>query len=156
MMKSSCSSKIERPRLIAWETGFENRQRIDKELRMREFVNGGKRFGKNSAQWIGRLIILGLLGFSQIQCSEGPSQAPSAITPTDALTTVIPQPSMALASDSPPVVTVSTPLLASNERFIKVSKDAMASVVNISATTDFRNSKTEFTLRIFQRESPNY
>jgi serine protease DegQ len=44
------------------------------------------------------------------------------------------QPALALASDAPPVVKISTPLLASNETFTKVAKDAMASVVNISAT----------------------
>ncbi len=101
---------------------------------MRKSVSGGKRLVGNSSYWIGRLVIVGLLAFSLIQCSETPSQTPSATTPTDTLTTVIPQPAMALASDSPPAVTVSTPLLASNETFIKVSKDAMASVVNISAT----------------------
>ncbi len=101
---------------------------------MREFVSGGKQVGGKSMQLIGKLTILGLLIFSQIQCSEAPSQTPSATTPTDALATVVPQPAMAMASDAPPAVTVSTPLLASNETFIKVSKDAMASVVNISAT----------------------
>lgn len=101
---------------------------------MREVVHRGKRVGGKSMQLIGKLIILGLLGFSQIQCSEAPSQVPSATTSTDVLTKVIPQPTIALASDSPPAVKVSTPLLASNETFIKVSKDAMASVVNISAT----------------------
>ena len=44
------------------------------------------------------------------------------------------QPALALASDAPPVIKISTPLLASNETFTKVAKDAMASVVNISAT----------------------
>ncbi len=89
--------------------------------------------------WVGylfiKLAIVGVLGFTQIQCSEGPSQAPSATTsPADRMTTAQSQPAVALASDTPPIVKVATPLLASNETFIQVSRDAMASVVNISAT----------------------
>ncbi len=101
---------------------------------MREFVTSGKRIGQHTGQWIGMLILLGLLGLTQIQCSQTPSETPSATTSTADLPRARPQPAVALASDVPPVVKVSTPLLASNETFIKVSKDAMASVVNISAT----------------------
>jgi len=90
--------------------------------------------GKHRRHWAGMLIILGLLGFTQTHCSEGPSQTPSATSSSAVLTKAGPQPALALASDTPPVVKVTTPLLASNETFIKVAKDAMASVVNISAT----------------------
>lgn len=101
---------------------------------MRELVTLGKRLGKHIGPWASMLILLGLLGFTQIQCSESPSQPPSATTSSADLVQVRPQPAVALASDVPPVVKVSSPLLASNETFIKVAKEAMATVVNISAT----------------------
>jgi serine protease Do len=101
---------------------------------MRKFVTSGKRIEKHTGQWIGTMFFLALLGFTQIQCSEAPSQPPSVTTSAAELPKARPQPAMALASDVPPAVKVSTPLLASNETFIQVSKDAMASVVNISAT----------------------
>ncbi len=81
-----------------------------------------------------KLALVGLLGFTLIQCSESPSQNPSATTSPEILAAARSQPAVALASDAAPIVKVSTPLLASNETFIQVSKDAMASVVNISAT----------------------
>ena len=101
---------------------------------MREFITSGKRIGKHTGQWIGMLIFLGLLGFTQMQCSEAPSQSPSVTTSSAVLEKAGPQPAIVFASDAPPVVKVSTPLLASNETFTKVAKNAMASVVNISAT----------------------
>ncbi len=101
---------------------------------MRDLVLLGKREGKGPRAWISMVILFGLLGFTQIQCSEAPSQTSSATTSSVILETARPQPAIALASDAPPVVKVSTPLLASNETFTKVAKDAMASVVNISAT----------------------
>jgi len=101
---------------------------------MRKFGTINTWSGKYRRHWAGMLIILGLLGFTQIQCSEGPSQTPSATSSSAVLMKAGPQPALALASDTPPVVKVATPLLASNETFIKVAKDAMASVVNISAT----------------------
>lgn len=101
---------------------------------MRKFGTSGQQKEKHTGQRICALILLGLLGFTQIQCSEAPSQPPSVTTSVAELSKVRSQPAMALASDAPPIVKVSTPLLASNETFIQVSKDAMASVVNISAT----------------------
>jgi serine protease Do len=101
---------------------------------MRELNKMGRLTEKNTGQWLIGLVLFGLLGFTQIQCSETPSQTPSATTSSTPLTMARPQPALALASDAPPVVKISTPLLASNETFTKVAKDAMASVVNISAT----------------------
>ena len=92
------------------------------------------------------MSLLGLLALTQIQCSEAPSQFPSASIPSRDVAEAAPRPAVALASDSPPVVKVSTPLLASNETFIQVAKDAMASVVNISATkrTTMQGQKNPF------------
>ena len=101
---------------------------------MSELVESGKWGGQPRMQWLGMLVLLGLLGLTQVQCSEAPSQPPSTTTSSAQLPMPKPQPAVAHASDAPPVVKVSTPLLASNETFIQVSKDAMASVVNISAT----------------------
>ena len=82
------------------------------------------------------VIAVGLLGFSHIQCSQAPSSTPpeaaSAVTATPVETEV--PVTVVHAADSPSVVNVSTPLLASNETFVKIAKEAMASVVNISAT----------------------
>ncbi|UCH91198.1 MAG: hypothetical protein JSU60_00295, partial [Nitrospirota bacterium] len=94
----------------------------------------GKLTEKHTGQWLIGLILFGFLGFTQIQCSEAPSPTPSAKNSSTPLTKARPQPAVALASDAPPIVKISTPLLASNETFTKVAKDAMASVVNISAT----------------------
>lgn len=80
------------------------------------------------------MIVCGLLGLTQIQCSEAPSYTPSANMLSDNGTPATPHAASALASDAPPIVKVSTPLLASNETFTKVAKNAMASVVNITAT----------------------
>ncbi|MBA3966280.1 MAG: trypsin-like peptidase domain-containing protein, partial [Nitrospirales bacterium] len=81
-------------------------------------------------------IAVGLLGVTHIQCSQAPSspppEPPPSITAAPSKTDV-PVPDVH-AADSPPVVKVSTPLLASNETFVKIAKEAMASVVNISAT----------------------
>lgn len=81
-------------------------------------------------------VVVGLLGITQIQCSQAPSSTPSETPPS-----ISAAPSEAElrvpvvhAADSPTVVNVSTPLLASNETFVKIAKEAMASVVNISAT----------------------
>ena len=101
---------------------------------MRELNKMGSLTEKHKGQWLIGLVLFGLFGFTQIQCSEAPSQTPSATTSSTPLTMAKPQPAIALASDAPPVVKISTPLLASNETFTKVAKDAMASVVNISAT----------------------
>ena len=101
---------------------------------MRQFVTSEKRLGKCRSQWVDIVILFGLLGFTQIQCSEAPSQTPSATTSSASISQARSQPAVALASETSPVVNVSTPLLASNETFIKVAKNAMASVVNISAT----------------------
>lgn len=101
---------------------------------MRKLVTSGKQAGNYTGQWLSMVILSGLLGLSQIQCTEAPTQAPSATTSSTPITQARPQPAIALASEPPPVVNVSTPLLASNETFIKVAKNAMASVVNISAT----------------------
>ena len=101
---------------------------------MRELNKLGRPTEKRTGQRMIGLILLGLLGFTQIHCSQAPSQTPSTTTSSTALTKARPQPAVALAADAPPVVKISTPLLASNETFTKVAKDAMASVVNISAT----------------------
>ena len=91
--------------------------------------------GTYTGQLFTRMVLIGLLGFAQIQCSQAPSaQNPSTPTPSSNTANAAPHTAVALASDAPPIVKVSTPLLASNETFIKVAKDAMASVVNISAT----------------------
>ena len=113
---------------------------------MRQCITSVKRIGKHRVQRVGMLILLGLLGFTQIQCSEAPHQTPSATTSSAVLAKAGPQPAIALASDAPPVVKISTPLLASNETFTKVAKDAMASVVNISATkrTTMQGQKNPF------------
>jgi Do/DeqQ family serine protease len=101
---------------------------------MRELNKMGRPTEKHTGQWLIGLVLFGLLGFTQIQCSETPSQTPSATTSSSPLAKARPQSAVALASDTPPIVKISTPLLASNETFTKVAKDAMASVVNISAT----------------------
>ena len=94
---------------------------------MRELNKMGSLTEKHKGQWLIWLVLFGLFGFTQIQCSEAPSQTPSATTSSTPLTMARPQPAIALASDAPPVVKTSTPLLASNETFTKVAKDAMAS-----------------------------
>ena len=86
------------------------------------------------SRWVIGVILVGTLGFSLIQCSQAPSQSPEATRASRVAPAATPQPAIALASDAPPIVKVATPLLASNETFVKVSKEAMASVVNISAT----------------------
>ena len=101
---------------------------------MSGFVAPGKWIGKQKRQWVGILVLLALFGFTQIQCSEAPSQSPTSTTSSTTLTKTGPQPAIALASNTSPAVKVSTPLLASNETFTTVAKNAMASVVNISAT----------------------
>ncbi|GJL57545.1 MAG: MucD protein [Nitrospirales bacterium] len=81
-------------------------------------------------------IAVGLLGFTHIQCSQAPSSPTPETAPAITAApreTEVPVP-VVHAADPPTVVNVSTPLLASNETFVKIAKDAMASVVNISAT----------------------
>lgn len=81
-------------------------------------------------------IAVGLLGVTHFQCSQAPSSPPPEPPPSITAApseTDLPVP-VVHAADSPPVVKVSTPLLASNETFVKIAKEAMASVVNISAT----------------------
>ena len=113
---------------------------------MREVATLGKQKGQYMGQWIGRLILIGLIGFTLVHCSEAPSPTPSMTNSSSVIPKATPQPAIALAADPPPVVKVGTPLLASNETFIKVSKDAMASVVNISATkrTTLQGQKNPF------------
>jgi len=113
---------------------------------MREVGNLGRPKGKRTGQLVIGMIVCGLLGLTQIQCSEAPSRTPSANISSDSMATATPQAAIALASDAPPVVKVTTPLLASNETFIKVAKDAMASVVNISASkqTTMQDPKNPF------------
>jgi serine protease Do len=81
-------------------------------------------------------FVVGLLGVTNIQCSQAPSNTPSDNPPsiTEAITETEIQVPVVHAADRPPIVNVSTPLLASNEAFVKIAKEAMASVVNISAT----------------------
>ncbi len=81
-------------------------------------------------------FMVGLLGVTHIQCSPAPSDTPSDNPPpiTETHAENEPQAPVVPAADSPPIVHVSTPLLASNETFVKIAKQAMASVVNISAT----------------------
>ena len=74
-----------------------------------------------------QVVLVAFIGILSIQCSQNPTQ-PSANQETTA------QPTIAHAAETAPAIKVSAPLLASNETFIKVAKDAMASVVNISAT----------------------
>ncbi len=103
---------------------------------MKKLIHVEQPTKKHSKKVLIVLAIVGLLGFTQIRCSEAPTQPQSTTfssSPSE-LSEARPQPAIALASDRPPVVKVSTPLLASNETFIQVSKDAMASVVNISST----------------------
>ena len=101
---------------------------------MREVGNLGSPKGKRTGRLVFGMIICGLLGFTQIQCSEAPSLTPSVNMSSDSRSPAAPHTALALASDAPPIVKVSSPLLAANETFINVSKNAMASVVNISAT----------------------
>ena len=101
---------------------------------MEELNTLGRPIGKRAGQWLIGLVLLGLLGLTQIQCSETSSQTPSTATSSDNVVIPTPQAAVVLASDSPSIVKVSTPLLASNETFTRIAKDAMASVVNISAT----------------------
>ena len=112
---------------------------------MREVGDSGTIKGKHTRQFVIGMMVCGLLGLTQIRCSEAPSHTPSANT-SDSMATGTPQAAVALASDAPPIVKVSAPLLASNETFIKVAKDAMASVVNISATkqTTMQNPNNPF------------
>jgi Do/DeqQ family serine protease len=81
-------------------------------------------------------IAVGLLGVTHIQCSQAPSSPPPETPPaiTAGPRETEPPVPVVHAADSPTVVNVSTPLLASNETFVKIAKEAMASVVNISAT----------------------
>ncbi len=78
-------------------------------------------------------LLISLLGFTLIQCSQAPTSNNSIPSASDVSKISTAQPAVALAADSPPIVKASTPLLASNETFVKVAKEAMASVVNISA-----------------------
>ena len=82
------------------------------------------------------VFVVGLLGITHIQCSQAPSNPPSDNPPSISGTTIgtESQASVVHAADTSPIVKVSTPLLASNETFVKIAKEAMASVVNISAT----------------------
>ena len=43
---------------------------------MRELNKMGKPTEKHTGQWLIGLVLFGLLGFTQIQCSETPSQNP--------------------------------------------------------------------------------
>lgn len=80
--------------------------------------------------------VVGLLGVTHLQCSQAPSNQPGDNPPSIAESKSNSEPRVpdVHASDSSPVVHVSAPLLASNETFVKIAKEAMASVVNISAT----------------------
>ena len=57
---------------------------------MREFRKIGKWGTKRTKPWISMMILLGLLGFTQIQCSEAPSQTPSATSSPAILETARP------------------------------------------------------------------
>lgn len=77
----------------------------------------------------GQLALVVFTCLLSLQCSQNPSQ-PSASQETEPKN----QNTIVHAAETAPPIKVSTPLLASNETFIKVAKEAMASVVNISAT----------------------
>ncbi len=87
-------------------------------------------------------IILGFLILTLVQCSESSGPTTIVTNTTSPSLSSESRVAMALASDSAPVVKVSTPLLASNETFVKVAKEAMASVVNISATRKITQTPT--------------
>ena len=70
--------------------------------------------------WAIGLVLLGL-----VQCSQGPGDSAPVAQATVASTPVPP---------SNPILKVSTAGLPSNDTFIRVSKEAMASVVNISSS----------------------
>lgn len=82
------------------------------------------------------LFLVGLLGVVHIQCSQAPSAPPPDEPPrtTETETETRARESPLNHEESPSLINVSAPLLATNETFVKISKEAMASVVNISAT----------------------
>ncbi|MDR4495091.1 MAG: DegQ family serine endoprotease [Nitrospirales bacterium] len=75
------------------------------------------------------LVLTAFLILLSVQCTQNPT--PSGARQEQQSE---PQSPMVHAAETAPAIKVSTPLLASNETFIKVAKEAMASVVNISAT----------------------
>lgn len=83
----------------------------------------------SSRKWGTRplLVLTAFVSLLSIQCSQSPTQ-PGARQESEPHSPVV------HAAETASAVTVSAPLLASNETFIKVAKEAMASVVNISAT----------------------
>ena len=108
-------------------------------MKVRQTILGGRvcEWGKI---W-GMPLLVGLIGFSLIQCSQAPSNNETGPLASEVPALPKAQPAIALAADTPPVVKTSTPLLASNETFVKVAKEAMASVVNISATKRVEQSQ---------------
>ncbi len=102
---------------------------------MRRLVQLRRSARTGRGQLFMRMVLVGVLGLATVQCSQAPSSSTSSTpAPSRPMTKTTSHAAVALASDSSPIVKVSTPLLASNETFIKVAKEAMASVVNISAT----------------------
>ncbi len=103
-------------------------------MRARYVVGTSPNRGKCHSWMIALLV--GLLGVTHIQCSQAPSNPSSENPPllTETKTETAQKLPVVHAADTPPIVNVSTPLLASNETFVKIAKEAMASVVNISAT----------------------
>ena len=73
------------------------------------------------------VLATGIFCLLSVHCSQNS-------TPTAAREESKAQSPVVHAAESATAMKVSTPLLASNETFIKVAKEAMASVVNISAT----------------------
>lgn len=71
------------------------------------------------------ILVLGFLLVGNVQCSQGPGDS----APVAEATVATPQP-----ASSDMVLKVSTAGLPSNDTFIRVSKEAMASVVNIAST----------------------
>ena len=96
------------------------------------------------------VFMISLLGIAHIQCSQAPSNTSTDNPPPKSETTTGAESQVPVvhAADSTPIVNVSTPLLASNETFVKIAKEAMASVVNISATK--RTTQTPGTNPLFE------
>lgn len=87
-------------------------------------------FGHSPSRLFSRgtlLLLAAFVSLLNLQCSQSPSPPASSQDTGN-------QPTIAHAAETAPAIKVSAPLLASNETFIKVAREAMASVVNISAT----------------------
>ena len=83
--------------------------------------------------WV-RICTLGLLLMAFVQCSQGSGDAGDIAQGTVAA---------AEPTSASPMARVSTVGLPSNDTFVRVSKEAMASVVNISTTRKVEESQQD-------------